>query len=265
MWRTCSAKQICCGVNNLTSRHSSRCRWCKLVIVDAFSGGRLCSDARGAAALDGLLSACDPDVVGLSIRNVDTTDNLDRTSFLEPYRQVAEQIRRHSRAVLVLGGSGFTIFPEKILDLLGADFGVVGEGERLLPLLDALATGPVPVSDEAFALIAIVAVTNTALLALTTASRQVYGLAEQGAAPAVLARVGRRRTPTVAIVGVGGVVAVLAVMAQPALATRSTKRTISSPAATSSKRRGTAGCCSTCRTSEAKSSAHAMATKRMSR
>jgi amino acid transporter len=79
------------------------------------------------------------------------------------------------------------------------------------PLLDALATGPVPVSDEAFALIAIVAVTNTALLALTTASRQVYGLAEQGAAPAVLARVGRRRTPTVAIVGVGGVVAVLAV------------------------------------------------------
>jgi APA family basic amino acid/polyamine antiporter len=79
------------------------------------------------------------------------------------------------------------------------------------PLLDALATGPVPVSDEAFALIAIVAVTNTALLALTTASRQVYGLAEQGAAPAALARVGRRRTPTVAIVGVGGVVAVLAV------------------------------------------------------
>ena len=84
-------------------------------------------------------------------------------------------------------------------------------GRSDTPLLDALGTGPVPVSDEAFALIAIVAVTNTALLALTTASRQVYGLAEQGAAPAVLGRVGRRRTPTVAIVGVAVVVGALAV------------------------------------------------------
>jgi APA family basic amino acid/polyamine antiporter len=84
-------------------------------------------------------------------------------------------------------------------------------GRSDTPLLDAIGTGPVPVSDEAFALIAIVAVTNTALLALTTASRQVYGLAEQGAAPAVLGRVGRRRTPTVAIVGVAVVVGALAV------------------------------------------------------
>jgi radical SAM superfamily enzyme YgiQ (UPF0313 family) len=102
----------------------------------------------GAAALDGLLSACDPDVVGLSIRNVDTTDNLDRTSFLEPYRQVAEQIRRHSRAVLVLGGSGFTIFPDELLLKLEADFGVVGEGERMNMLLDAIENGCNPLSIE---------------------------------------------------------------------------------------------------------------------
>lgn len=77
------------------------------------------------------------------------------------------------------------------------------------PLLDALEAGSVPVPARVFAIIAMVAVTNTALLALTTASRQIYGLAEKGSVPPVLGRVGRRRTPTVAIVGVAVVVAVL--------------------------------------------------------
>ena len=40
--------------------------------------------------------------------------------------------------LLVLGGSGFTIFPEEILTALKADFGIIGEGERLLLLLDAI-------------------------------------------------------------------------------------------------------------------------------
>jgi amino acid transporter len=77
------------------------------------------------------------------------------------------------------------------------------------PLLEALEAGSLPIPAQAFALIAIVAVTNTALLALTTASRQIYGLAEKGSIPPVLGRVGRRRTPTVAIIGVAIVVAVL--------------------------------------------------------
>ena len=79
------------------------------------------------------------------------------------------------------------------------------------PLLDALAEGPLPVPEELFAVIAMVAVTNTALLALTTASRQVYGLAEQGSVPSPFARVGARRTPTVAIVSVAAVTAGLAI------------------------------------------------------
>jgi amino acid transporter len=79
------------------------------------------------------------------------------------------------------------------------------------PLLTALEQGPLAVPGEVFAVIAIVAVTNTALLALTTASRQVYGLAETGSVPAVLGWVGWRRTPTVAIVLVAAVVGTLAV------------------------------------------------------
>jgi radical SAM superfamily enzyme YgiQ (UPF0313 family) len=35
----------------------------------------------------------------------------------------------------VVGGSGFSIMPQKILDYLEADFGIVGEGEEILPIL----------------------------------------------------------------------------------------------------------------------------------
>lgn len=78
------------------------------------------------------------------------------------------------------------------------------------PLLEVIAAGPFAVADRVFAGIALIAVTNTALIALTTASRQVYGLAEQGSIPPLLGRVGRRRTPGPAIAAVAAVAVALA-------------------------------------------------------
>jgi radical SAM superfamily enzyme YgiQ (UPF0313 family) len=43
---------------------------------------------------------------------------------------------------VILGGSGFSIFPERLLELSGADFGIHGEGEMSLPqLITALRNG----------------------------------------------------------------------------------------------------------------------------
>ncbi|MBT8372011.1 MAG: radical SAM protein, partial [Deltaproteobacteria bacterium] len=47
-------------------------------------------------------------------------------------------IREHSNAPLILGGSGFTIFPAETMKALQADYGIIGEGERLAMLLDAI-------------------------------------------------------------------------------------------------------------------------------
>ena len=126
---------------------------------------------------------------------------------------LAEEVKRPKRSFPIALFAGLTIVGILYLAVtLSAgslvDPAVLGRSET--PLLAAIETGPIPISAEVFAVIATIAVANTALLALTTASRQVYGLAEQGAAPAVLGRVGRRRTPTTAIIGVGSVVAVLA-------------------------------------------------------
>lgn len=80
----------------------------------------------------------EPDVVGVSLRNIDNTDQTDQQSFVSEYRRLGQLIRRTTRATLVLGGTGFTLFPRELMDVLGADYGILGEGERLLGLLEAL-------------------------------------------------------------------------------------------------------------------------------
>ncbi len=79
-----------------------------------------------------------PDIIGISLRNVDNTDTSDPRGFIGIYRDLVELIRMHSDASIVLGGSGFTIFPGEIMAALDADYGVIGEGERMALLLDAI-------------------------------------------------------------------------------------------------------------------------------
>jgi len=100
--------------------------------------------ARDGALLAEMIAGAPPDIVGLSIRNIDTTDTLDSRGFPGQYRDLVAMIRSHTAAPIVLGGSGFTIFPAELMALLGADYGVVGEGERLAGLLDAIERGKNP-------------------------------------------------------------------------------------------------------------------------
>ena len=94
------------------------------------------------------LAACvrafEPHLIGISLRNIDNTDTTDPTGFIAGYREVVETIRRVSSAPVVLGGSGFTLFPRRVLSELGADYGVIGEGERFNLLIDALESGKPP-------------------------------------------------------------------------------------------------------------------------
>jgi radical SAM superfamily enzyme YgiQ (UPF0313 family) len=97
-----------------------------------------------AHALDAAVGEFTPGAVGLSIRNVDTLDAPETQSFLQDARAVVDRLRATSGASVVLGGAGFTLFPGEMLQALGADYGVVGEGERARALFDALAAGAVP-------------------------------------------------------------------------------------------------------------------------
>ncbi len=82
-----------------------------------------------------------------------------------------------------------------------------GEGGSLLTVVQA---GPLAIPDEIFAVIALIAVTNTALVSLVAQSRIMYGMAKQGIVPRIFARThATRRTPWVAIIFTASLVCLL--------------------------------------------------------
>ena len=79
-----------------------------------------------------------PDYIGLSIRNIDNTDSINCRGYLSDYQELVRLIRQNSPSPLILGGSGFTIFPQEFMQALDADWGIAGEGESFPQLLGAL-------------------------------------------------------------------------------------------------------------------------------
>ncbi|MCL5878367.1 MAG: cobalamin-dependent protein [Deltaproteobacteria bacterium] len=98
----------------------------------------LCSDGSDPRDIGARIRAFGPDIVGLSLRNVDTSDSINAQAFVDDYKDIIAMVRQSADAPIVLGGSAFSIFPEQFMQALDADYGIVGDGERLSLLLDAL-------------------------------------------------------------------------------------------------------------------------------
>lgn len=94
------------------------------------------------AALRRALHRFSPQVVGLSVRNLDNTSMEASQNFVPELVPLARSIRAKGEAVLVLGGAAASVMPEELLRLTGADWVVCGAGERAFPaLLAALNDG----------------------------------------------------------------------------------------------------------------------------
>jgi radical SAM superfamily enzyme YgiQ (UPF0313 family) len=76
-----------------------------------------------------------PEVIGLSVRNIDDQNMQSPRFLLETLKSVVSACRKHSSVPVVLGGAGYSIFPASALEYLGADFGIGGEGEGAFPAL----------------------------------------------------------------------------------------------------------------------------------
>ena len=88
-----------------------------------------------------------PDVIGLSLRNVDNAAYPLTVDYLALHREVVDTLHAHCTAPVVLGGSGFSIMPQAYMRELDGDWGIAGEGERsFVALLQALQEGRDPVS-----------------------------------------------------------------------------------------------------------------------
>jgi radical SAM superfamily enzyme YgiQ (UPF0313 family) len=71
-----------------------------------------------------------PELIGISVRNIDDQNRENPRFLLEPVKEVVGYCRILSATPFVLGGAGYTIFPQGVLYYLGADMGIQGEGEQ---------------------------------------------------------------------------------------------------------------------------------------
>jgi radical SAM superfamily enzyme YgiQ (UPF0313 family) len=97
-----------------------------------------------ASAIPFEIKDFEPDCIGLSIRNIDNSEATDSKSYIDEYKGITRIIRGATQATLILGGAGFSLFPERLISELGADYGIAGEGERLPLLLSAIEYGTDP-------------------------------------------------------------------------------------------------------------------------
>jgi radical SAM superfamily enzyme YgiQ (UPF0313 family) len=102
----------------------------------------LCFSEDASLDLKKCLGQYQPDLIGLSLRNLDNLAYPTSVSYLREVEEVIQICRQSSSAKLVIGGSGYSLAPKELLQHFGVDFGVVGEGEKIfLQLVKSLEMG----------------------------------------------------------------------------------------------------------------------------
>lgn len=96
-------------------------------------------------ALKEKLLAFEPEVVGLSLRNIDPLAN-KTSSLIPPFMVTVRLIAAvWPQAWLIAGGTGFSLFPERLMqELPEIDYGIVGEAETSFPALLSSIDSPSP-------------------------------------------------------------------------------------------------------------------------
>ena len=99
----------------------------------------LCLSDDPDAALRRYFAARQPELIGISFRNIDDCFWPSGASFVPDLTKLVAALRRLSDAPIVLGGVGFSVFPSELLQYCDVDFGIRGDGEEaLLELLTEL-------------------------------------------------------------------------------------------------------------------------------
>ncbi len=88
-------------------------------------------------AIKAAIAKTSPALIGLSIRNIDNLTYPKSTSYL-PYLASLSALLRKTGITTIVGGSGFSLFPEGLLRRLKLDYGVTGEGETAMKGFAAL-------------------------------------------------------------------------------------------------------------------------------
>ena len=95
----------------------------------------LCLAQDPGAELESYFSRHEPTLVGITFRNSDDSFWPGGEWFVPKLAETVGAVRKLTEAPIVLGGVGFSIFPEAIVKHTGAEFGVHGDGEEAIVTL----------------------------------------------------------------------------------------------------------------------------------
>ena len=95
----------------------------------------LCFSQDVSTDLKSALHRFQPDLIGISLRNLDNLTYPASISYLKEVEEVVGICRQSTSSRLVIGGSGYSLAPKALLQHLDVDFGIVGEGEEVFPQL----------------------------------------------------------------------------------------------------------------------------------
>ncbi|HEY0367768.1 MAG TPA: radical SAM protein, partial [Pyrinomonadaceae bacterium] len=84
-----------------------------------------------------------PDIIGVSVRNIDNSDAIALRHYTPEARDVLGALRAAApHAKVIAGGAAFGVAPEALFRDLGVDYAVAGDGERAsVALVNALSAG----------------------------------------------------------------------------------------------------------------------------
>ena len=103
----------------------------------------LCFSRDPAATARDAAARFRPDIIGVSVRNIDNSDAIALRHYTPEARGVLRALRHAAPAARVIaGGAAFGVAPEALFRDLGVDYAVAGDGERAsVALVNALASG----------------------------------------------------------------------------------------------------------------------------
>ncbi len=105
----------------------------------------LCFKRRIREALEKAVIGFAPQIIGVSLRNIDNANMLCPVVYLPSVLKIVQVIRELTDAPLVLGGSGASLDPRGVLEFLQGDYIIVSDGEQsFVKLLEALSRDACP-------------------------------------------------------------------------------------------------------------------------
>jgi radical SAM superfamily enzyme YgiQ (UPF0313 family) len=87
------------------------------------------------------------DLAAVTFRNTDDCYFASGRSFIPALQQDLAMMRAHFDGPVVVGGAGFSLMASQLLDLVGAPYGVRGDGDAALPALTRALRGDISLSE----------------------------------------------------------------------------------------------------------------------